>query len=92
MASVNVIEQYAEFTTEKRVDYICRNYAKFMGIVESYIDGMVYMIEEEQDVNRREERGDLGVRVGGGFGHSDSTANRAIRNVSLRDAIINCDF
>lgn len=53
MASVNVIEQYAEFTTEKRVDYICRNYAKFMGIVESYTDGMVYMIEEEQN-NKRE--------------------------------------
>ncbi|SDB45176.1 hypothetical protein SAMN02910298_02259 [Pseudobutyrivibrio sp. YE44] len=92
MASANVLRKYAELTVEKRVDYICRNYASFMGIVESYTEGLIYMIEEEQDFNRREERGDLGVRVGGGFGHSDPTANKAIRNVSLRDAIINCDF
>jgi hypothetical protein len=92
MASANVLEKYAGLTPEKRIDYICKNYARFMGIIESYTQGLIYMIEEEQDFNRREEKGDLGVRIQGGGYHSDRTANQAIRNVSLRDAIIACDF
>ena len=92
MAEANVLEKYAGLTPEKRVDYICKNYSRFTGIIESYTQGLVYMIEEEQDFNRREDRGDLGVRVQGGGFHSDRTANQAIRNVSLRDAIIACDF
>lgn len=66
MAEANVLEKYAGLTPEKRVDYICKNYSRFTGIIESYTQGLVYMIEEEQDFNRREDRGDLGVRVQGG--------------------------
>ena len=92
MAKANVLEKYLGLTPEKRVDFICKNYSSFLKTIDSYTQGLVYMIEEELDYNRREARGDLGVRVSGGYGHSDSTANKAIQNVSLREAIINCDF
>ena len=36
MAEANVLEKYAGLTPEKRVDYICKNYSRFTGIIESY--------------------------------------------------------
>ena len=58
MAEANVLEKYAGLTPEKRVDYICKNYSRFTGIIESYTQGLVQMIEEEQDFNRKEDRGE----------------------------------
>ena len=34
-----------------------------MGIVESYTDGLRYMIENEKAFNRQTNRGELGVRA-----------------------------
>lgn len=93
MASkASLLEDYSKMTTEERVDYISKNYSSFMGVVESFTEGLIYMIEEEQNYNRQQDKGDLGVRVQGGPMRSDKTANAAIRNVTIRDAIINCDF
>ena len=50
------------------------------------------MIENEKAYNRRQSRGDLGVRVQTSGTHSDITADMAINNVITKDAIIACDF
>ena len=49
------------------------------------------MIEAEKDSNRRREMGELGVRVQSGT-IGNPTANKAIRNVMTREALIKCDF
>ena len=50
------------------------------------------MIENEKAYNRRQPRGDLGVRVQTSGMHSDITADTAINNVITKEAIIDCDF
>ena len=50
------------------------------------------MIENEKAYNRKQSRGDLGVRVQTSGMHSDITADTAINNVITKEAIIACDF
>ena len=88
----NMIKEYIGSSADKRVDIIMKNYTRFMGIVDGYIDGLRYMIEAEKDSNSRQNIGELGVRVQTGGMTSDPTAKHAIRNVMTRDALINCDF
>ena len=92
MAEKNMIKEYIGSSADKRVDIIMKNYTRFMGIVDGYIDGLRYMIEAEKDSNSRKNIGELGVRVQTGGMTSDPTAKHAIRNVMTRDALINCDF
>lgn len=92
MAEKNMIKEYIGSSADKRVDIIMKNYTRFMGIVDGYIDGLRYMIEAEKDSNNRKDIGELGVRVQTGGMTSDPTAKHAIRNVMTRDALINCDF
>ena len=92
MAEQNLIKKYVDATAEKRVDIIIKNYARFIGIVDGYTEGLRYMIECEKESNSRQDIGELGVRVQIGGRISDPTAKKAIRNVLTRDAIINCDF
>lgn len=90
MASEDLFKKYMRLGTEERLELICEHYGSFLGIVDSYTEGIIYMIEEEQDYNHRQEMGDLGVRVQTSGMHSDRTAKQAIRNVDLRDAVENC--
>lgn len=92
MAEQNLIKIYVDATAEKRVDIIIKNYTKFIGIVDGYTEGLRYMIQSNKDSNRRQEMGDLGVRVKTGGITSDPTAKKAIRNIVTKEAIINCDF
>ena len=92
MAEKNMIKEYIGSSADKRVDIIMKNYTRFMGIVDGYIDGLRYMIEAEKDSNSRQNIEELGVRVQTGGMTSDPTAKHAIRNVMTRDALINCDF
>ena len=92
MAEKNMIKEYIGSSADKRVDIIMKNYTRFMGIVDGYIDGLRYMIEAEKDSNSRQNIGELGVRVQTGGMTSDPTAKHAIRNVMTRDTLINCDF
>ena len=78
MAEKNMIKEYIGSSADKRVDIIMKNYTRFMGIVDGYIDGLRYMIEAEKDSNSRQNIGELGVRVQTGG--------------MTRDALINCDF
>ena len=57
-----------------------------------YTDGLRYMIECEKESRHRQSAGDLGVRVQTGGMASDPTARKAINNVIIREALVNCDF
>jgi len=88
----NIIKVYAQADSAKKVDIIIRYYPNFMGIVESYTDGLRYMIENDKAFKRKEDRGDLGVRVQSLGNYSDITGNSAVANVMTREALIACDF
>ena len=49
----NIIKVYAQADSAKKVDIIIRYYPNFMGIVESYTDGLRYMIENEKAFKER---------------------------------------
>ena len=88
----NIIKVYAQADSAKKVDIIIRYYPNFMGIVESYTDGLRYMIENENAFNRQANRGELGVRVQAKGKHSDITGNSAVASVMTREALVACDF
>lgn len=88
----NILNVYEKADSTKKVDIIIRYYLNFLGIVDSYTEGLRYMIENEKSYNRSKNRGDLGVRVQTSGKHSDITADTAISNVITKDAIIACDF
>ena len=92
VAKASIIKNYAKADAAGKVDIICKNYSNFIGIVDGYTEGLCYMIENEKAYNRKQSRGDLGVRVQTSGVHSDVTADTAISNVITKDAIIACDF
>lgn len=87
----SLIRQYAAADAAGRVKLIYCNFATFLGIIDTRVEDLLYMIENEKSFNRREELGDLGVRVQKS-GISDITGNTATSNVMTRDALIGCDF
>ena len=92
VAKASMIEIYARADAAGRVDIICKNYSNFIGIVDGYTEGLCYIIENEKAYNRKQSRGDLGVRVQTSGMHSDITADTAINNVITKEAKIACDF
>ena len=92
VAKASIIKNYAKADAAGKVDIICKNYSNFIGIVDGYTEGLCYMIENEKAYNRKQSRGDLGVRVQTSGVHSDVTADTAISNVITKDEIIACDF
>lgn len=81
VAKASIIKNYAKADAAEKVDIICKNYSNFIGIVDGYTEGLCYMIENEKVYNRKQSRGDLGVRVQTSGMHSDITADTAISNV-----------
>ena len=63
VAKASIIKNYAKADAAGKVDIICKNYSNFIGIVDGYTEGLCYMIENEKAYNRKQGRGDLGVRV-----------------------------
>ena len=79
----NIIKVYAQADSAKKVDIIIRYYPNFMGIVESYTDGLRYMIENEKAFNRQANRGELGVRVQAKGNHEERPYNISSHKESL---------
>ena len=92
MAETNIIKIYMNATPAKRVNIIIKHYTDFIGIVDGYINGLFYRIENEKESYRRREIGELGVRVQNGGMHSDPTAKKGNDGMDLKNAIIRCDF
>ncbi len=87
----SLVKEYAEADAAGRVKLIYSNFSNFLGIIDSRIDGLVYIIENEKATNRRIANGDLGVRIQTGR-KSDITGDTASGNVDTKKAIIICDF
>ena len=88
----NIVQMYAESTPDKRIDIICKNYHNFEAIIKGKISALMFSIEEEKEFNRREGRGDLGIRVKTSGYHSDVTGDTGANETLLEKAIIECDF
>lgn len=88
----SIVKIYGNADPSEKIDIICRNYPNFIGIVDSYTEGLRYMIENETQYNKKSDYGELGVRVQVKGHYSDLTANVAINNITIRDALIRCDF
>lgn len=91
ITGAKIIRKYETADTGKRIDIICKYYPCFIAIVEDFIDDLEYDIVEEQCYNRRDELGDLGVKVQTSK-ISNPTQDDGIRNVELHKAILSGDF
>jgi len=93
MATANIVSIYASADAAGKFELICKNYSTFLGTVESFTEGLRYMIESEKEYNRSVARNELGVRVqGSSKTHSNVTEDMAINRILTREAIVECDF
>lgn len=88
----NILKNYDKADLAGKVDIICKHYANFMGIIDGFTERIRYMMENEMAYKRNKEKGELGIRIQCGDGHSDFTATSAINGVITTEAIIQCDF
>jgi len=88
----NIVRRYAKSEPVERIDIICAHYENFTSIIDSFEVGVFHLIPCEKAYNRQKRKGDLGVRIQDGKGHSDPTAKQAVENVMIMEAIRGCDF
>ena len=50
VATASIVNKYDRADAAGKVDIICKNYSNFMGIVDSYTEGLCYMIAEEEGI------------------------------------------
>lgn len=80
------IKKYADADVNGRLEIILKNYPRFMQMVDGYEQCLSIIIRNERDYNRKKNRSDLGIRVQTST-ISDTTAQTAIENVSIQEAI-----
>lgn len=81
---------YLEASELDRVEIIFKNYSMFPSILGGCLRSIIYYINEEIDCKHRAESiAGLGVQ---NTSLSDRTQKEAIRNVSIEEAVIKCDF
>ncbi|WP_207637477.1 hypothetical protein [Butyrivibrio sp. XPD2002] len=73
---------YAESDNGKRIDIIFEHYDNFLELADMFEGRLFDDIKEEKGFNRREARGDLGIRVQTS-GKSDPTCMEATGNLTL---------
>lgn len=89
---VDIVEVYAIAPAPKRIELICKNYHNFERIIEGRTAELRFNIIEEQEYNRRQARGDLGIRVQTSGMHSDIVYRQAVSEIEVERAIKDCDF
>lgn len=87
-----VIQIYKKATNKKRLDLICENYSCLDNIIKADVNGLILLIIDDKASKRREENGDIGVRVQSTGYYSNPTADQAEAEIMLETAIRNCDF
>lgn len=92
MVDKDILRVYDNSSSSGRVDLICKHYSTFLGLIESFTEGIVYMIEDAIDLSVRRENGDLGVRIQVGDGCGNPTLRKAFSNITIRDDVMKCDF
>ena len=91
MAKRNIVERYSRADVRKRVEIILDNYGMFNRILDGYEQSLSIVIRNERDFNRKRKLGDSGIRVQT-FNISDITAQTAIDNVTIQQAIHEGDW
>ena len=87
-----LVDAYGKGNPKQRFKLIYRNYGVFLKLVDSYEVGLFNRILFEREYNRRRKNGDdLGVRIQN-LRFSDPTANAAIENMMIHEAIEKCNF
>lgn len=86
-SDVNLIINYRSCNAKERINMIYMNYPTFEDIIKGYRQGLIYEITAQKSYNRKSNKGDLGVRVQVSGIHSDITADQAIENVLIGDAL-----
>ena len=92
VATASIVNKYDRADAAGKVDIICKNYSNFIGIIDSYTEGLCYMIINEKRNNMKEEQELLGVHIQISGIKSDPTANSAINNMVTKQAIVECNF
>lgn len=85
----NFINDYGKAKPEQRVRMIFLNYQAFADIILGYEQKIIIRIMDEMNRARRDEVGDLGVRIQGGGAYSNPTERLGIAEVSIETAIRN---
>lgn len=80
------IKKYATADVDGRMEIILKNYSRFIQMVDGYEECLSIIIRNERDYNRKKHKSDLGIRVQTSM-LSDTTAQTAIENVTIQEAI-----
>ena len=92
MTDEELVTAYSKGSPKERFKLIYKNYEVFPKLVDCFEIGIFNRILCEKEFNRRKKNGaDLGVRIQTS-NRSDPTARMAVENVSIRDAIKECNF
>lgn len=92
VTGARVIQIYKKSSNRQRLDLICDNYSRIENILKADVNGMLLLIIEDKASLKRQEKGDLGVRVQNSGMHSDPTGTQGDNEVMLEQAIMKCDF
>lgn len=91
-AGAKVIQLYKGSTNRKRIDLLCDNYSRINKIITADVNVLIYLVLEDKASLKREENGDLGVRVKGSSISSSPVENHVISKSMVEEAIKKCDF
>jgi hypothetical protein len=83
--------KYVDANESVQFKMICKNYACLPKVVASVVNGLVYQISEERAMIRRDEMGDLGVRIQTSGNH-DVVGNIVVNEDEIRTAVLTCNF
>ena len=81
------INEYGKANPDQRARIIFLNYTSFPDIIEGYEQKIIIRIMDELNRARRDEIGDLGVRIQGSGMHSSPTERIGIAEVTIEAAI-----
>lgn len=59
----NIYKEHGKSSSKERIDLIYTSHPQFENIIKGYQSKLIYEIEAEQEYNRRNEQGELGVRI-----------------------------
>lgn len=90
-AEASIVKQYEDADFSKRVDIMLDNFASFTTQIEISFDAIKYRIKEDRAFARRQDKGDLGVRVQSS-GTGSPTEREALENIEIEEALQKKDF
>jgi len=81
-AEESIVQIYARANDPMRINIIFEHFDNFISLVDMFEEDLHCVLKEEKRVNKRDERGDTGVRVQTSV-IGDPTGNEATNNVQL---------